>query len=244
MNWRFNLSLHVGRPPVGSPEVTTSARVNRPNAQRPGGLIRVRHNETRKVTRTRHSLLSVAPTLRMSTGRLTSLRTRKGSARSANLLEYEVRCTPLPLVRTTDKERAVLRGACTCRNRDPTRGTGSISDAEHCGRMRRLVEEVRPTPLPARWHRREEVRMPDSRFHSDRIDCQKRSSAARDSEVRWASDSGSHAKLQAGQSSSFDHGWRRWRPSPSHSSCSNSTAVSTSIWIPSSDTKFTPTRVS
>lgn len=42
-------------------------------------------------------------------------------------------------------------------------------------------------------------------------------------------------------------GWlteRLYRLFPFHNVCNNSTAVSTSVWIPSSDTKSTPARVS
>ena len=72
--------------------------------------------------------------------------------------------------RTTDKGPGVLRGACICRNRDPTRDTDWISDNEHCARRRQLVEGVRLTPLPTHWHRREEVQKPNNRFRSYGMD--------------------------------------------------------------------------
>jgi hypothetical protein len=77
---------------------------------------------------------------------------------------------PDTLARTTDKGLAVLRDACTCRNRDPTRDTDWISDNEHCERRRQLVEGVRLTPLPTRWHQREEVQKSNNRFHNYRMD--------------------------------------------------------------------------
>jgi len=76
---------------------------------------------------------------------------------------------PNSLARTNDKGLAVLRGACIYRNRDPTRDTDWNSDNEHCERRRQLVEGVRLTPLPTRWHRREEVKKSNNRFHSYRI---------------------------------------------------------------------------
>ena len=77
---------------------------------------------------------------------------------------------PDTLAGTNDKGLAVLRGACTYRNRDPTRDTDSNSDNEHCERRSQLVEEVRLTLLPTRWHRREEVKKSNNRFHSYRMD--------------------------------------------------------------------------
>ena len=71
---------------------------------------------------------------------------------------------------TTDKGLVVLYGACTYRNRDPTRDTDWIFDNEHCEHRHQLVEGVRLTLLPTRWHRREEVQKPNNRYHSYGMD--------------------------------------------------------------------------
>ena len=77
---------------------------------------------------------------------------------------------PDTLARTIDKGPAEICGACTCRNRGPTRDRDWTSDSEHSERKRQLVEGVHLTPLPARWHRREEVKKSNNKFHSYRMD--------------------------------------------------------------------------
>lgn len=77
---------------------------------------------------------------------------------------------PDTLAQTIDKGPAEICGACTCRNRDPTRDRDWNSDSEHCERRRQPVEGVHPTPLPTRWHRRGEVKKPNNRFHSYHMD--------------------------------------------------------------------------
>ena len=77
---------------------------------------------------------------------------------------------PDTLARTIDKGLAEICSACTCRNRDPTRDTDWNSDNEHCESRHQLVEGVHLMPLPTRWHRREEVKKPNNRFHSYRMD--------------------------------------------------------------------------
>ena len=77
---------------------------------------------------------------------------------------------PDTLVRTIDKGLAEICSACTCRNRDPTRDRDWNSDSEHCERRSQLVEGEHLTPLPARWHRREEVKKLNNRFQSYRMD--------------------------------------------------------------------------
>lgn len=72
--------------------------------------------------------------------------------------------------RTIDKGPAEICSACTCRNQDPTRDKDWNSDSEHCQRRSQFVEGVHPAPLPARLHRREEVKKSNNRFHSSRTD--------------------------------------------------------------------------
>ena len=74
--------------------------------------------------------------------------------------------------RTTGKEQDARCGACTCRNRDPTRDTDWSAGNEGFGRRIQLVEEVRPALLPTRWHRREAMKRPNNRYRSYCMDDQ------------------------------------------------------------------------